>query len=108
LKPPGFNPCANEPVSNFGFKYNLCRYIKECVEGAHEYSCAIFGKKERRPSTMSLSVLCVVEMFNALNALSENGSLMTHPPWSNPWLIGGAAQAEFSTSLLRIMLRPIA
>ena len=27
-------------------------------------------------------------MFNALNALSENGSLLTHPPWSNPWLVG--------------------
>ena len=62
--------------------------FEECVEGAHEYSCSIFGKKERRPSTMSMSVLVVVEMFNALNALSENGSLMTHPPWSNPWLVG--------------------
>ncbi|KAF0709726.1 hypothetical protein AaE_012790 [Aphanomyces astaci] len=26
-------------------------------------------------------------MFNALNALSEDGSLVTMPPWSNPYLI---------------------
>jgi magnesium-transporting ATPase (P-type) len=34
-----------------------------------------------------MSVLVMVEMFNALNALSENNSLLTTPPWSNPWLI---------------------
>jgi hypothetical protein len=26
-------------------------------------------------------------MFNALNALSENQSLLTTPPWSNSWLV---------------------
>jgi Ca2+-transporting ATPase len=26
-------------------------------------------------------------MFNSLNALSEDGSLMTMPPWVNPWLL---------------------
>ena len=40
---------------------------------------------------MSLTVLCVVEMFNALNALSENGSLLVHKPWSNRWLVGAIA-----------------
>jgi magnesium-transporting ATPase (P-type) len=54
-----------------------------------EYSCEVFNRKvNRNPSTMSLSVLCVVEMFNALNALSENGSLFVHHPWSNNWLTG--------------------
>ncbi len=38
-------------------------------------------------STLSLSVLVVIEMFNALNALSEDNSLVTMPPWINPWLI---------------------
>jgi Ca2+-transporting ATPase len=28
-----------------------------------------------------------IEMFNALNALSEDGSLVTMPPWSNPYLL---------------------
>lgn len=29
----------------------------------------------------------VVEMFNALNNLSENQSLLVLPPWSNLWLV---------------------
>ena len=63
--------------------------FEHCVEGRERHSCEIFNRKTNpNPSTMSLSVLCVVEMFNALNALSENGSLLTHPPWSNNWLMG--------------------
>lgn len=38
-------------------------------------------------STMSLSVLVTIEMLNALNALSEDGSLLQMPPWANPWLL---------------------
>lgn len=37
--------------------------------------------------TLSLSVLVAIEMFNSLNALSEDGSLVTMPPWVNPWLL---------------------
>lgn len=37
--------------------------------------------------TLSLSVLVAIEMFNSLNALSEDGSLITMPPWVNPWLL---------------------
>merc|ERR1712087_1024887 len=40
-----------------------------------------------KASTLSLSVLVAIEMFNALNALSEDGSLVQMPPWSNPYLI---------------------
>jgi len=69
-------------------------HFDDCVEGKMPYSCAIF--KDRRPSTISMSVLVMVEMFNALNALSENNSLLTTPPWSNPWLI---AAIIISTSL---------
>ena len=43
--------------------------------------CAIF--KDRHPSTVAMTVLVVVEMFNALNALSENNSLLqARPPYS--------------------------
>ncbi|KAK3234063.1 calcium-transporting ATPase [Cymbomonas tetramitiformis] len=59
--------------------------FSECVEGAQSYSCKIFS--DRRASTISMSVLVVVEMFNALNALSENNSLLHTPPWSNLWLL---------------------
>lgn len=47
--------------------------------------------KSQAPSTVSMTVLVVVEMFNALNALSENGSLLHLPPWSNRWLIAAIA-----------------
>eukprot|EP00761_Pharyngomonas_kirbyi_P004099 gb/GECH01004103.1/.p1 GENE.gb/GECH01004103.1/~~gb/GECH01004103.1/.p1 ORF type:complete len:1012 (+),score=258.84 gb/GECH01004103.1/:1-3036(+) len=58
----------------------------KCKEGAFDYSCDIF--KDPRPSTVSLSVLVTIEMFNALNAVSENESLLVMPPWNNIWLIG--------------------
>jgi len=48
--------------------------------------CEIFHQTAHG-STMSLSVLVVIEMFNALNALSENQSLLSVPPWSNPFVL---------------------
>lgn len=45
------------------------------------------GQGKVKASTLSLSVLVTIEMFNALNALSEDGSLLTTPPWVNPYLI---------------------
>ncbi|CAJ0926747.1 9611_t:CDS:2 [Entrophospora sp. SA101] len=40
-----------------------------------------------RATTMSLSVLVTIEMFNATNSLSENESLLTFPIWSNMYLV---------------------
>lgn len=64
--------------------------FKDCVEGTEKYSCDIFWSN-RKASTMSMTILVVVEMFNALNALSENGSLLHHSPSSNLWLMGAIA-----------------
>ena len=47
--------------------------------------CSYFTTAKVKASTLSLTVLVVVEMFNALNALSEH-SLLQVPPWENPWL----------------------
>jgi Ca2+ transporting ATPase len=41
-----------------------------------------------RATTMSLSILVTVEMFNAMNSLSENESLLRLPVWKNPFLVG--------------------
>ncbi|KAL7535384.1 hypothetical protein ACHAXR_006456 [Thalassiosira sp. AJA248-18] len=49
--------------------------------------CKYFTDGKVKASTLSLSVLVAIEMFNALNALSEDGSLVTMPPWSNPYLL---------------------
>ncbi|PIA17193.1 endoplasmic reticulum calcium ATPase [Coemansia reversa NRRL 1564] len=38
-------------------------------------------------SSISLSILVTIEMFNAMNSLSENASLLRVPLWTNPSLI---------------------
>lgn len=63
-----------KPVGAFGQTFNdQCDYFLAA------------GKV--KASTLSLSVLVVIEMLNALNALSEDGSLLQMPPWKNPYLI---------------------
>lgn len=49
--------------------------------------CDYFTTGKVKAMTLSLSVLVAIEMFNSLNALSEDGSLLTMPPWVNPWLL---------------------
>ncbi|KAL9265459.1 Calcium-transporting ATPase 1, endoplasmic reticulum-type-like protein [Drosera capensis] len=56
----------------FGFDANPCDY---------------FQTGKIKAMTLSLSVLVAIEMFNSLNALSEDGSLLSMPPWVNPWLL---------------------
>ncbi|KAG5515398.1 hypothetical protein RHGRI_036449 [Rhododendron griersonianum] len=60
--------------------------------GSHEYRfddepCDYFRTGKVKAMTLSLSVLVAIEMFNSLNALSEDGSLLTMPPWVNPYLL---------------------
>jgi len=52
-----------------------------------ENPCTYFTVGKIKASTLSLSVLVLIEMLNALNALSENGSLFHMPPWANPYLL---------------------
>lgn len=42
----------------------------------------------QRATTISLSILVTVEMFNAANSLSENESLLRLPIWKNMFLVG--------------------
>ncbi|KAG0626234.1 hypothetical protein M758_2G113100 [Ceratodon purpureus] len=49
--------------------------------------CDYFSTGKVKATTLSLSVLVAIEMFNSLNALSEDGSLFHMPPWANPWLL---------------------
>lgn len=53
--------------------------------------CAYFASGKVKASTLSLTVLVVIEMLNAFNALSEDGSLVQMPPWANPYLMVAAA-----------------
>jgi Ca2+ transporting ATPase len=47
--------------------------------------CNIYN--DPRASTVSLSILVVIEMLNALSAISENESIFVMPPWKNGYLI---------------------
>lgn len=49
--------------------------------------CDFFEGGKVKATTLSLSVLVAIEMFNSLNALSEDTSLFRMPPWVNPWLL---------------------
>lgn len=49
--------------------------------------CDYFTVGKVKAMTLSLSVLVAIEMFNSLNALSEESSLVKMPPWRNPWLL---------------------
>ncbi|XP_042437757.1 calcium-transporting ATPase, endoplasmic reticulum-type-like [Zingiber officinale] len=49
--------------------------------------CHYFTHGKVKAMTLSLSVLVAIEMFNSLNALSEDNSLVRMPPWRNPWLL---------------------
>ncbi len=49
--------------------------------------CEYFTRGKVKASTLSLSVLVVIEMLNALNALSEDNSLLVIHPFVNLWLI---------------------
>ncbi|KAF1868818.1 hypothetical protein Lal_00048097 [Lupinus albus] len=51
--------------------------------------CDYFSVGKVKAMTLSLTVLVAIEMFNSLNALSEDNSLRTLPPWRNPWLLLG-------------------
>jgi Ca2+ transporting ATPase len=57
-----------------------------CAMRQTSFPCSVY--EDKHPSTVAMTVLVVVEMFNALNNLSENQSLLKIPPWSNPWLLG--------------------
>ena len=53
-----------------------------------ENPCDYFSSTGKaKASTLSLTVLVAIEMFNAFNALSEDMSILTVPPHVNPYLV---------------------
>lgn len=80
----------NGPKISFSHltSFSKCDQLYGTING---YSCkALFGHDSlmmTKASTMSLSVLVVIEMFNALNSLSENESILSLTPFSNIYLI---------------------
>ncbi|CAO1616459.1 unnamed protein product [Sympodiomycopsis kandeliae] len=67
--------------------YQLTHFHK-CSELFPEIGCQIFTNDyAKRATTMSLSILVTIEMFNALNAISEVDSIFYQTPLKNPFLV---------------------
>lgn len=79
--------------------------FEHCGGSQEQFSCEVF--QDRAPLTVAMSVLVMVEMFNSLNALSENSSLLRIPPWSNRLLLVAIA-ISVALHLLILYAPPLA
>ncbi|KAK7522152.1 uncharacterized protein IWZ02DRAFT_413169 [Phyllosticta citriasiana] len=67
--------------------YQLTHFHR-CPSHFPEIGCAMFSNDmAKAASTVSLSILVVIEMLNAMNALSSSESLLTLPLWRNMMLV---------------------
>ena len=67
--------------------YQLTHFHR-CAAEFPEIGCEMFGNEmAMAASTVSLSILVTIEMFNAMNALSSSESLLTLPLWENMMLV---------------------
>ncbi|KAI4110180.1 MAG: hypothetical protein L6R37_000073 [Teloschistes peruensis] len=63
-------------------------HFHRCSSRFPEIGCEMFSNDyAKSASTMSLSILVVIEMLNAMNALSSSESLLTLPLWNNMILV---------------------
>ncbi|KAL9605118.1 MAG: hypothetical protein Q9219_000052 [cf. Caloplaca sp. 3 TL-2023] len=63
-------------------------HFHRCSSQFPEIGCQMFSNNDAKAaSTMSLSILVVIEMLNAMNALSSSESLLTLPLWDNMILV---------------------
>ncbi|KAL9714813.1 hypothetical protein Ac2012v2_001473 [Leucoagaricus gongylophorus] len=63
-------------------------HFHQCSTKFPEIGCQMFTNwMAQRATTISLSILVTVEMFNAMNSLSENESLLRLPLWKNMYLV---------------------
>ncbi|KAK0271046.1 hypothetical protein LTR91_015855 [Friedmanniomyces endolithicus] len=63
-------------------------HFHSCTTLFPSIGCTMFGDSQARTaSTISLSILVVIEMLNAMNALSSSESLLTLPLWKNMILV---------------------
>ena len=63
-------------------------HFHQCTSQFPQIGCDIFvNDSAKAASTISLSILVVIEMLNAMNALSSSESLLTLPLWENMILV---------------------
>ncbi|KAI9686689.1 MAG: hypothetical protein M1820_010576 [Bogoriella megaspora] len=67
--------------------YQLTHFHR-CASEFPQIGCQMFTDDQAKSaSTISLSILVVIEMLNAMNALSSSESLLTQPLWKNMILV---------------------
>ncbi|KAH7340352.1 hypothetical protein B0J17DRAFT_694184 [Rhizoctonia solani] len=72
--------------------FHQLTHFHQCSSLFPEIGCAMFtNEMAKTATTISLSILVTVEMFNAANSLSENESLFALPVWKNPYLVAAIA-----------------
>jgi Ca2+ transporting ATPase len=63
-------------------------HFHHCSSAFPQLGCQMFSNDmAKAASTVSLSILVVIEMFNAMNALSSSESLLTLPLYENMMLV---------------------
>lgn len=63
-------------------------HFHSCSSQFSEIGCQMFSNDmAKSATTVSLSILVVIEMLNAMNALSSSESLLTLPLWENMMLV---------------------
>lgn len=72
--------------------FHQLTHFHQCSNGflglGRTLDCSMFVDDRAKAATsVSLSILVIIEMLNALNALSEVDSLLIQPPTKNPFLI---------------------
>jgi Ca2+-transporting ATPase len=93
-----WSECATWPAKEFSGGSFVAGGVEYSFRGAEK--CDYFTEGKLKASTLSLTVLVVIEMFNACNAISEDISLFVMPPWINPWLL----LAMFSSFALHFLI----
>jgi len=67
-------------------------HFHQCSSLFPQLGCEMFtNDMAKSATTISLSILVTVEMFNAMNSLSENESLLRLPLWRNMYLVAAIA-----------------
>lgn len=68
--------------------FSQLSHFHQCSANFPEIGCEMFHDSHAvRGSTISLTILVIIEMFNAMNNLSESDSLLSFPLWKNIYLI---------------------
>lgn len=71
-----------------GINFHQLTHFHRCSTSFPEIGCEMFtNDMSKSASTVSLSILVVIEMLNAMNALSSSESLLTLPLWKNMILV---------------------